>query len=59
MTDEEVENLIEEIMKENHDKHVSDRKIALVKTIRLEKLPYVLQQRKYGEGEMRLGRCID
>ena len=43
MTDEEVENLIEEIMKENHDKQVSDRKIALVKTIRLEKLPYVLQ----------------
>ena len=43
MTDEEVENLIEEIIKENHDKHVSDRKISLVKTIRLEKLPYVLQ----------------
>jgi hypothetical protein len=30
MTEEEAENLIEEIMKENHDKHVSDRKIALV-----------------------------
>ncbi len=43
MSDEQAENLIEEIIKDNHDKHVRDRKIALVKSIRLEKLPYVLQ----------------
>ena len=43
MTDEEAENLIEEIIKDNQDKHVRERKIALVRSIRLEKLPYVLQ----------------
>ena len=58
LNDREVKKLIDDIISENHEKHVADRKISLIKSIRLEKLPYVLQQRKYGEGEMRLGSSI-
>lgn len=55
----EVKKLIEDINSENVERHVAERKIALIKSIRNEKLPYVLQQRKYGEGEIRLGMSIE
>lgn len=31
----------------------------MIKQIRKEKLAYVIQKRKYGEGELRLGKSID
>jgi len=46
-------------MNDDSDKHIKDKKIELIRRIRQEKMPYVLQQRRYGEGEMRLGCYIE
>jgi len=46
-------------MNDSNENYIKDKKIGLIRRIRREKMPYVLQQRKYGEGEMRLGCSID
>ena len=59
MNEEEIEKMIQEIKEDHIEEWVKEKKIEGIRNIQEHAVPYVLQKRTYGEGEIRLGSSIE